>query len=81
MTDLERLLSASLEIARLKREASLRAEAIAALKDTLALREEEIALLKARLRVSDIKMRRSGEDKERYRSDMIGAGRGRLLEP
>ena len=79
MSDLERLLTASLEITRLKREASLHADAIAALQATLVLREEEI--LKARLRVSDIKMRRSGEDKERYRSDMIGAGRGRLLEP
>ena len=49
MSDLERLLTASLEIARLKREASLRADAISALKGMLADRDQEIALLRASL--------------------------------
>ena len=49
MSDLERLLTASLEIARLKREALLHADAISALRDTLADRDQEIALLRASL--------------------------------
>ena len=53
MCDLERLLTASLEIARLKREASLRADAISALKDILADRDQEIALLKATLALAN----------------------------
>ena len=47
--DIERLLIASLEIARLKREASLHADAIAVLRETLADRDQEIALLRASL--------------------------------
>lgn len=56
--DLEPLLIASVKIARLEKEAKLSLDAMEALRETLQVRENTIALLEARLRVSDIKMRR-----------------------
>lgn len=57
-TDMERLLEASLDIARLKREAELRAAAIYELRAELQARNNKIQLLEARLRISDLKMAR-----------------------
>lgn len=53
MNDLERLLNASIQIAQLKRQAQLAADAIKYLRETLADRDQTIALLEARLNIID----------------------------
>lgn len=77
-SDLELLLEASLTIDRMKREAQLRAQAIAEL-------SKELTLLRAQLQAAGSQLawaRRAlgrEDDNERYRTDIKNAGRGHLV--
>lgn len=72
-----RLLQASVDMC-------VKDEEIAALKAELAAKDQRIAALEGANRRAALPFRRDqtrriGEDNERYRADMIGAGRGHLL--